>query len=298
MNIAPRIIGRLPAQLLATAAGLRRRHRLIERLSACVVSGLRNRDVVIRVGAAKGLVLNTGEYNLNYLLPFAEPDVSAALKTVLAAGMTFYDIGANVGFYTILGARIVGAGGTVASFEPLQHNRELVEHNVRANGFSNVQCLPYAVGEYDGVEKFMLSEGHSWGMLAGQGHTPMKFAGEIVVGVRNLSGLVNSGDLKPPHVIKMDVEGGEAAVLRGAIEVIATYRPILFIELHDTTTAVLSELERQGYHTSLFGSTMPVKAVEGNLHIAAVPSEQADRDFLLSRLQSSSFPRCGRCAHI
>jgi FkbM family methyltransferase len=204
-------------------------------------------------------------------------------------------VGANVGFYTIVGARMVGAGGTVASFEPLHSNRELIAHNVRANGLSNVTCLPYAIGEHDGEQKFMLSEAHSHGMLAGQGHAPMKFVGEVPVEVRNLSGLVSRGALKPPQVIKMDVEGGEAAVLRGANEVIAKYRPILVIELHDTTTAVLRELESQSYHTSLFGSKLPARSAKGNLHIVALPSERTDRDFLLARFQSSSFPRCDRC---
>lgn len=298
MEITPRIVGCLPRRLLASVAGFRRRYRFIERLSAPIVSGLRNRDFVIRAGVASGLVLNSGEYNLNYLLASAEPDVSEALKMVLAPQMTFYDVGANVGLYTLVGARIVGASGSVVSFEPLEVNRKLVEHNVRVNGFSNVHCLPYAVGQHDGEGKFMLSDTHSWGMLAGQGHVPVKFAGEILVDVRNLDGLINKLGLRPPDVIKIDVEGGETAVFRGAREIIAKYRPTLLVELHDTTAAVLEELGRQSYSSSLLGSSLPVGNVGGNIHIVAVPAEHPDRVAFIRRIQDSSFPRCERCSQV
>jgi FkbM family methyltransferase len=270
----------------------------VRRCTNRLADAFRNRDMTIAVGPAAGLILNTGSSNLSSLLAFAEPDVQKALATVLTPGMTFYDIGANVGFYTIMAARLVGPTGAVASFEPLTSNLDIVARNIRANGFSNVTCVRYAIGEADGKGRFILSAQHSWGMLSNGGRRPGLCTGEIAVEVRRLDSLFGQQGLKPPDVIKMDIEGGEAPALAGAVHLLQEFRPILLIELHDTTTAVMRELDRSGYQTSLLGTALPVANVEGNVHMVAVPAELPGGCALIERLQDPLFPRCERCAEV
>lgn len=70
---------------------------------------------------------------------------------------------------------------------------------------------------------------------------------------------------------------------------------MLVIELHDTSAAVMRELNRHGYEACLFGSRVPIEHVSGNVHAAAVPSERANCGELLERFRNPGFPRCERC---
>ena len=85
----------------------------------------RNRTGRIGRGVGKGLLFNVGSCNAGYLLGTTEPEVQEVLATLLRPGMAFYDIGANVGFYSILAARLTGPTGLVISFEPLPLNFQM-----------------------------------------------------------------------------------------------------------------------------------------------------------------------------
>ena len=154
---------------------------------------LRGRDIVVRDGLAKGLIFNSGHSNVGY--NFArrplEPDSERAMQVLLKTGMTFYDVGANsVGF--LIGARIVGPLGKVVSFEPLDTNVRVMEHNIRANNFyDNMTVLPIALGDTDGPARFLRSSQPSWGMLAGMGKEPGEFVGEINVTLKRLDTTVD-----------------------------------------------------------------------------------------------------------
>src|SRR5882757_11121436 len=75
-----------------------------------------------------------------------EPPVQEALRRLLAPGDVFYDIGANVGFFTILGARLVGPQGHVVAFEPVPACARAVGRNIELNGFAHAEIREAAVG--------------------------------------------------------------------------------------------------------------------------------------------------------
>jgi FkbM family methyltransferase len=292
------IVERLPRSWLQLAVSARRKSRFFQRGTDWLADRLRYHDGVIRTGIGAGLRFNTGRSNASYLGGNREPDVEQALADVLKPGMTFYDVGANFGLFSLVAARIVGPYGTVVSFEPLPENSRLVEHNASLNNFGNIQCLRTALAADDGEGLFLVSAEPSWGMLAGGRHRPDQCLGEVTVEVRRLDGLIAEGRILPPHVVKRDIEGGEVAALAGAEKLLKAWRPILVIELHETAEAVARLLGRHGYEGSLFGSRVPVERASGNVHAVAIPSERENCGELLERFRAPGFPRCDRCRSI
>jgi FkbM family methyltransferase len=76
------------------------------------------------------------------------------LAASLRRGETFYDVGANVGFFTLIAARLVDPGGTVVAFEPLPENVAQLRRNVELNSFRHVVVVPAAVGGESGMRSF------------------------------------------------------------------------------------------------------------------------------------------------
>ena len=76
-----------------------------------------------------------------------EPDVSATLRSVLGQGATFVDIGANIGWFSLLGASLVGAAGRVVAIEPNPRNVALLRQSAKDNGFDNIEVIAVALSE-------------------------------------------------------------------------------------------------------------------------------------------------------
>jgi len=297
-QLTSRIIAHLPQSLLDAVVRARRNNAVFKRWSDTMADRLRGRDVIVRDGLAKGLVFNSGRSNVGYTFAHSalEPDSEQAILTVLKSGMTFYDIGANFGWLSLIAARLVGTHGKVVSFEPLDANVQTVQHNIRANNFEHMTVLPVALGSTDGSARFLLSSQPSWGMLAATGKEPGELVGETMVAVKRLDSAIREYRLRVPQVIKIDVEGAEIDVLSGAAETIVTVRPLMFIELHDTNTAVADILMQYDYKACLPGSSASVRDAPGNVHIFAVPRERADCEDLLRIFQDPIFPQCARCS--
>jgi FkbM family methyltransferase len=209
---------------------------------------MRNRDSVIQKGSGKGLQFNAGSSNAGYVLGTTEGSLQEALRLVLRPGATFYDVGANVGFLAVIGARLVGPSGLVHAFEPLPENVRWLRHNIALNGSPNVTVHAVALGKADGTADFHIGEDPNWGSLASpaDGHEAM------AVQVRRLDSLVTEG-LPAPQVMKIDIEGGEIDMLLSAAGTLRAARPLLFIDLHGTNAGVADVLEPLDYDLHVFG---------------------------------------------
>jgi FkbM family methyltransferase len=138
-----------------------------------------------------------------------EPGETALLLGWLAPGMTFVDIGAHVGYYTVLAARRVSPGGLVFAFEPSPRNYELLLANVWRNELTNVVCFPWAVSDHMGFLDLFLDERNT-------GDNRL-FQGDRGPGVRvRAVALDTLPSIRPPiDVVKIDVQGAEEAVIEG-----------------------------------------------------------------------------------
>lgn len=151
---------------------------------------------------------------------------SRLLADAVAPATVTYDIGANVGYYTLLAARRSGVQGRVFAFEPVRRNISYLKRHLRLNRIDNVTVIEAAVADVDGDAEFEPSASCSMGKLASTGE------GGMNVQVVTLDGLVSRGTIPAPNLMKVDVEGAEARVLVGAAEVLAKFRPKIFLATH------------------------------------------------------------------
>jgi FkbM family methyltransferase len=144
-----------------------------------------------------------------------EPETKALLGSLIRPGMTVFDIGAHVGHYTLLAARIVGPTGRVYAFEPEPENFALLKRNVELNGYKNVTCVPKAVSDRSGTLDFYVShQGNDRHTLIGDPHAP-SHATRRQVSAISVDDFAAESGCPAVDVIKMDVEGAEPLVLAG-----------------------------------------------------------------------------------
>jgi FkbM family methyltransferase len=236
-RIAFALARRVPAPIQRLLRGNRYAARLLRPLA----DSIRDSDVVIAEGPAAGLRFNVGSSNVGYALGTIEPLVQAELASLLAPGAVFYDIGANVGFFTVLGARLVGPGGTVVAYEPVHAYADALERNVELNGLGNVVVRRLAVAEAPGRRELELGATETTARLV-----PPGAASTTWVEATSLDAELRSG-LPAPDVVKIDVEGAEVDVLDGMAETLRHHRPVILCEMHGRNREAGARLRAAGY---------------------------------------------------
>jgi FkbM family methyltransferase len=185
-----------------------------------------------------------------------EPDLAEAIFRFARPAGIAYDLGANVGYSTLLLARAVGPSGHVVAFEPLPNNAERLVRAVVLNGLESViTVVPAAVGAEAGRSEFLIHESGGMGRLAASPGREDGFVGALPVDVVTLDEFVFRDRRPPPQVIKMDLEGGEGGALRGMRRLLRELRPCLLIELHglQASAEVVRELSDAGYRMHRMG---------------------------------------------
>ncbi len=189
--------------------------------------------VQIQGGHAEGLWIcvnpRTGE---NVQKGLGEPAMQQALVDYLRPGMTFFDVGANIGFFSLLAARIVGPLGRVVSFEADPEVADRLSKNLARNEFHHAMVVQKAVWS-EPMRIFFVRADAGVSPDRGLGHVATSSsdsANTISVDAVSLDTFRAPG--KPPDFIKCDVEGAEAAVFEGANELLRKKRPILLVEMH------------------------------------------------------------------
>jgi FkbM family methyltransferase len=169
-----------------------------------------------------------------FLLGRFEPDLIAAYKRLIAKGSTVIDIGANIGTHTLPLAAQVGPTGRVVAVEPtLYAFKRLVEHvNLNPDLANHVTTLQTMLMGSPQAELAPAIES-SWPLETPEGaHGGHAGVAKATTGaaVSTLDDLVAALQLKRVDVIKLDVDGYEVEVLRGARRVLAEFRPLVFFE--------------------------------------------------------------------
>ena len=163
-----------------------------------------------------------------------EPEVSTALKARLGPGDCFIDIGASIGYFTLLAARAVGANGKVVACEPGPQNQSMLLLNIATNGLAHVEVWPFALS--DRKEILAYSRLASNGAVAPSAGLQSLATGDLVQAIPMDELLAGYPRV---DVIKIDVEGAEGRVLRGAERVIRRFQPTIFFEF---TPSALKEV--------------------------------------------------------
>jgi FkbM family methyltransferase len=164
-----------------------------------------------------------------YLYGSYEYVYASAFVAQIAPGSTVVDVGANIGEYTLLAAVATGQDGLVFSVEPNLGLHHRIIRNLDLNGFSNVRLMPVALGSSAGSGTLTVPiEGPALGTLrdtaAGNG------SDRLEVPIRRLDDVVGPPSRQRLSVVKVDVEGWELEVLRGAQETLAQAKPVVLYE--------------------------------------------------------------------
>lgn len=231
-------------------------------LARIIRSGLNQavpRDLVpveIVAGALKGhrMVLDL-QMEKDYWLGTYEPELQAAIRAWVKPGMVAYDVGANIGYITLLFAISVGAKGKVMSFEALPQNVERLKANLLENCLEHrVSVESCAVVDRVGPVGFLVGPSSGTGKAAGsKGRDNVTYPQSITVPGISLDHFVFDQGHPTPDVIKMDIEGGEVLALPGMTRLISLARPLILLELHGSEAAQVAWEALMSNHYRLYG---------------------------------------------
>lgn len=263
-RLARSLVGALPAGVLHWLGRAQFDLPGLRHLSQRVVPRLMAGESTIRHGAARGLRIDPAGAHPGYALGTSEPLLQEALVQLLGPGDVFYDLGANVGFFTLLAARLVGPEGVVVAFEPDPRNAAALRSNIALNRLANVAVVQKGVSDTSGVRTLVIAESTA-------SHIADATTAEetTAIDVVSLDDFVSEGAHRPPTAIKLDIEGEEAHALRGAERLIATHRPAIICELHGTETEVRQLLTAADYRLRTL--EQDEEPLPWNAHILAVP---------------------------
>jgi len=196
-----------------------------------------------------------------------EPEVSDVVRSLLAPGATFVDVGANVGWFSMLAASLTGPEGKVLAFEPNPANTTLACRSAEDNGFANVEIFTVALADRPGVAA-LETDGSNGRVIPIEGPPPAAFRASYVVPMGTLDSYLAAHGVERVDVVKLDVEGAEPLVLEGARGTIERDRPTIVSEFYPlalessgwaSASSYLEQLRRHGYSLSVIGAGGPAE---------------------------------------
>jgi len=166
-----------------------------------------------------------------------DANVMSCCRAILRSGDAFYDIGSNTGLFALDMAKSI-SNLTVFAFEPQPSLAKHIRRSIEANGFEQVKLLEVLLGKEEGESSlFLTSHSIHASVIPREQHYR-----ELRRPLRTLDGLLAAGELAPPDVIKIDVEGSEMRVFEGAETILKSHQPSITFEADEN-------MGRMGYST-------------------------------------------------
>lgn len=223
---------------------------------------LERRPIVITAAGPSGNRFDmwlSWQSHIVYTLGIYEPQLIRLIRAAVKPGDFCVDVGAHLGYLTLFLSQLLGDSGRIASFEPVPENFSVLKENLRINRTRNVVVHEAALSDSSGTITLscMSQQSLSW--------TPSAVARSSSAGVStvlscnavSLDDFLASAD-RMPRLIKIDVEGAELLVLRGAIKTLSSAGPLIFLEIHSwgspASKEVLEFLEQCGYSSEIVGT--------------------------------------------
>jgi len=234
---------------------LRRLHRKILELRNWLTREL---EITDKAGVYRFRCGTVREFNRCLKLYSKEPGTIEWIESEMKPGQVFYDIGANIGVYTIFAARRVSPGGKVYAFEPHGPNFSRLSDNIAINRLQDVVVpCSFALHNTDGYLKFRyrsLNSGTSNSQLFEGSNGELKLADDQIIELKNavrVDALIASRRVAPPQHVKIDIDGDEYLILQGMTSLLKSSDAPLSIqvELNEPhSDAIISFLQDHHYH--------------------------------------------------
>jgi FkbM family methyltransferase len=214
----------------------------------------------------------------DYWLGTYEIDLQDMISSKVEEGWIAYDVGANIGYFSLLFARVVGKSGNVFSFEAVPDNITRLQANLRLNEIgTRIKIVPAAVLDKTGKVKFLLGPSGAMGKVDGSAGRENLHQESIEVDGISLDDFVYKDRNPPPDVIKMDIEGGEVLAVKGMQKLLKEHPPLIFLEIHGKVAAqsVWQDLSNTGYKMFKLKPGLPPlrswKELDWKTYLVAVP---------------------------
>jgi FkbM family methyltransferase len=185
---------------------------------------------------------------------FWEPNISAYISSALSLGDVFVDIGANVGYDTLLGSRLVGQAGSVISIEMSPSTFAILSDNISRNGVRNVRAVQVGVSDHRAVVPIYVAGPDSLGLTTTVASRGFVESGQAEIAP--LDEILQPDEIARLRLIKMDIEGAEAPVMRRLIDKMRLYPPGMEVitEVSDATDndawkQIFSDMRASGFKT-------------------------------------------------
>lgn len=211
--------------------------------------------VTVQGSLAKGLWMHLDpHYEESYRTADYETAVQEFLAEHLRRGDTFYEVGAHIGFLSLGAARLVGTEGDVVAFEADPDNAARIEEHLRRNSLAQARVVSQAVWSGAGRLRFERASPFSSRNTGAVQEDPASDCNSDAIEVEAVALDDYVRGRRPPSLIKIDVEGGELQVLKGAEGLISERRPIVLCEVHSAGLALQVEkwLLERGYALEWF----------------------------------------------
>lgn len=208
-----------------------------------------NSQVFILQGRLRGRRWIKGSGVNGYWLGTYELEKQRFFEKIVKRGDIVFDVGAHVGFYTLLASELVGKTGKVFAFEPLPRNINYLKKHININKCKNITIIENALSNKSGNSFFKINSSSSTGQITNK-------EGLKIISA-TIDNLVFKNKLPVPHSLKIDVEGAELSVLRGAINTLKKYYPAIFLSTHS------SEINKH-CRNLLSGLGYNLKSISGN----------------------------------
>ena len=189
-----------------------------------------------RLKCGRSMILDTRDHLANRirLEETFEPAVRKEYERLASARINILDVGANIGYYSLIGAAVIGPDKRVFAFEPQMEVVNKLRRNIQHNAIKNISVFQIALSDEAGIATFCIP---SHGAEAfGSFHSNGRFhvAKTVDVQTRRLDDVIAEHSIPEIGLIKLDAEGAEFPILRGATRLLSSdNRPALIFEAHE-----------------------------------------------------------------
>jgi len=197
-------------------------------------------EVTIAAGGLEGLKMSLDlKSEKDYWIGTYEPEMQSSIADLVQPGMVVYDVGANIGYISLLLARKIGEEGKVFAFEALPENVERLNHNISLNGFAErIEVVPKAIVDANRSVHFLVGPSGGMGKVEGSaGRKKVSYVKSIEVDGISLDVFTYNQNKPIPDMVKMDIEGGEVFALSGMKQLLVERHPLILLELHGPEAA-------------------------------------------------------------
>lgn len=241
-------------------------------------------------------VTRDGSFADVFFANYRPPVLVPVLQAVLRPGNVFFDVGANIGLYSLWAAKLVGPQGKILAFEPVPQTGDWLQEILDQNHATNVSVIRKAASDVAGSVT-MKTTAHASGLSR---VVEERLIGSEYLEVSTLR-LDELDSITPPSLVKIDVEGFEGAVVAGMYGLLTSVRPAVVFEAPgfggggENTNEVVSQFNQHGYciWSLTTHGLMPFAPDTFSHNLLALHPDE--HEAVRSRLASVRFPRCQNC---